>query len=537
MQKRYEASYSGYVYEKPKTHWSSEADVKSSLRKVDFTQKGEIEAGGVPVISDGKTAYVDTSDTHTAVYAISGMKKSICVFMTTIYCLARAGENMLLTDPKGELYDRTSGYLKSQGYKVNCLDFRSLDKDAINILEYPARVYRQFDTDKGLMMLSDIVNTLAEEQRRRAKDPFWPDTGAQWCNATGSLMFDSYPKIEQINILNWSDYNNWESAKRIEKLLPFIPDGNTVKKALKETVLSADNTLRSILITASSFLSMFNQNNKLARMLSHSTFHLEDLCKKKTALYIVTDDTTTTADSIVGIIISQIQTFLVENAYNNGGKLDTRFNFIMDEFASFAIPDMDKALATHRSRGIRYYLCVQTLDGLKQRYEHVEAMLANCGNTLFLGSTERELLERISTQCGTTCITPTGAEKLLCSPAELMTLKKAWDYKEALYLNLPDAIRYCTTLPSIEAYDMGNYPAPIKKYRHPRIASYTVERFINDIAKERIEVPFSVDKKRMRKRKAKENAAKSEKDILDEKLQEELEQEFEKLFGELDTEE
>ena len=70
------------------THWSSEADVKSSLRKVDFTQKGEIEAGGVPVISEGKTAYVDTSDTHTAVYAISGMKKSICVFMTTIYCLA-----------------------------------------------------------------------------------------------------------------------------------------------------------------------------------------------------------------------------------------------------------------------------------------------------------------------------------------------------------------------------------------------------------------------------------------------------------------
>ena len=77
----------------------------------------------------------------------------------------------------------------------------------------------------------------------------------------------------------------------------------------------------------------------------------------------------------------------------------------------------------------------------------------------------------------------------------------------------------------------------VKRYRHPRIASYTVERFINDIAKERIEIPFSVDRRRMRRRKAKENDAKSEKDILDEKLQEELEQEFEKLFGELDTEE
>ena len=198
---------------------------------------------------------------------------------------------------------------------------------------------------------------------------------------------------------------------------------------------------------------------------------------------------------------------------------------------------MDKALATHRSRGIRYYLCVQTLDGLKQRYEHVEAMLANCGNTLFLGSTERELLERISTQCGTTCITPTGAEKLLCSPAELMTLKKAWDYKEALYLNLPDSIRYCTTLPSIEAYDMGNYSAPVKRYRHPRIASYTVERFIKDIAKERIEIPFSVDQKRMRRRKAKENEAKSEESNLSKKQREEIEQEFEELFDKLDSEE
>ena len=62
-------------------------------------------------------------------------------------------------------------------------------------------------------------------------------------------------------------------------------------------------------------------------MLSHSTFHLEDLCKKKTALYIVTDDTTTTADSIVGIIISQIQTFLVEKCLQQWRKIRYKIQF------------------------------------------------------------------------------------------------------------------------------------------------------------------------------------------------------------------
>ena len=99
-------------------------------------------------------------------------------------------------------------------------------------------------------------------------------------------MMDAYPKIEQVNVLNWSDFNVRESASIIEEhLLSMMPD-NTVKSALKQCLSSAENTFRSILITASSFLAMFNQNPKLADMLSHSTFTLEDLIKPKTACSI-----------------------------------------------------------------------------------------------------------------------------------------------------------------------------------------------------------------------------------------------------------
>ena len=125
---------------------------------------------------------------------------------------------------------------------------------------------------------------------------------------------------------------------------------------------SPENTLRCILVSAAGCFGVFNQNPKLSRMLSHNTFELDDLLKPKTALFIVTDDTTSTADPIVGIIISQIQSFLIDNAYHSkDGHLETRINFVLDEFASIPIPNMDKALATHRSSNIRYYLCVQSL--------------------------------------------------------------------------------------------------------------------------------------------------------------------------------
>lgn len=104
-------------------------------------------------------------------------------------------------------------------------------------------------------------------------------------------------------------------------------------------------------------------------MLSSNTFTLADLVKPRTALFLVTDDTTSTADPILGIILNQIQTYLVDKAFHSkNGRIEPRMNFLLDEFASLPLPNMDKALATHRSRNIRYYLCAQSLALLKKRY-------------------------------------------------------------------------------------------------------------------------------------------------------------------------
>lgn len=543
MERKYESSYTQYVHKKPKTHWSSESEVKEKLVKVDLTSQ-HLELGGLPIISDGKTAYIDASDAHTAIDAISGMKKSICGFMPLMCVLGKTKERMIVTDPKGELYERMAGYLAACGKKVWCLDFRTFDKDGFNILEHPARVYRSGDQDRGITLLSDLINVFADKQRSSGRcDPFWPDTAAMYKNGTGKIMFDSYPDIETINISNWAEFNTEKIVPLLNELISNINSGDTALLNLRTVLSEPEKTLMSTLSTASSFLGPFIQNNKLARMLSHSTFSLDELYNENSALFIITDDTTTTCDTIVGIIISQIQSYLVDKAYKSKtGKLSHRVNFILDEFTSYPIPDMDVALATHRSRNIRYYLCVQTIDGLKKRYEHYEALLSNCGNTVFLGSTEKALLDRISEQCGTTRITSDGKERPLISPAELMTLKKSWESKEAIYMNLSESIRYCANLPSIEAYDIGNYQAPQYTITHPHVKSYTIANLLQDIAYDKAHLPFTTSedgaeqiKKSKKKTRSQATDSNGYEEELTEDIQKELERKFDEIFGPIDS--
>lgn len=543
MEKKYESAYAQYVHKKPKTHWSSESEVKSKLLKVDLTSE-HMEYGGLPIISDGKTAYIDASDSHTAIGAISGMKKSICGFMPLMCVLGKTDERIIATDPKGELYERMAGYLVACGKKVWCLDFRTFNKDGFNILEHPARVYRSGDQDRGITLLSDLINVFADKQRSSGRcDPFWPDTAAMYKNGTGKIMFDSYPDIESINISNWAEFNTEKNVPLLNELISNINSEDTALLNLRTVLSEPEKTLMSTLSTASSFLGPFIQNNKLARMLSHSTFSLDDLYNENSALFIITDDTTTTCDTIVGIIISQIQSYLVDKAYKSeNGKLKHRVNFILDEFTSYPIPDMDVALATHRSRNIRYYLCVQTIDGLKKRYDHYEAILSNCGNTVFLGSTEKALLERISEQCGTTRITSDGKERPLISSAELMTLRKSWESKEAIYMNLSESIRYCATLPSIEAYEIGNHRAPQYTVTHPRVKSYTISNLLQDIAYDKAHFPFSTSedapeqtKKSKRKSHNHQSNTNGCEEELTEDIQKELERKFDEIFGPIDS--
>ena len=95
------------------TRWATMEEVERSSTHInlyDDTYPG----AGIPIISDGHEAYVDSKDTHTLIFGATGSKKTRLFCMPTINFFIKAGESFVATDPKGELYDRTAGLAVGQ---------------------------------------------------------------------------------------------------------------------------------------------------------------------------------------------------------------------------------------------------------------------------------------------------------------------------------------------------------------------------------------------------------------------------------------
>ena len=96
--------------------------------------------------------------------------------MPGIFTLSRAGESMVITDPKGELFERTSGYLKENGYKVYCVNFRDGNRqNSWNPLEIPRRFFSMGKFDLAVGLLNDFAH-ISVPHSLRNNDPFWDDS-------------------------------------------------------------------------------------------------------------------------------------------------------------------------------------------------------------------------------------------------------------------------------------------------------------------------------------------------------------------------
>jgi hypothetical protein len=138
-------------------------------------------------------------------------------------------------------------------------------------------------------------------------------------------------------------------------------------------------------------------------MLSHNDFNMKDIGRKKTAVFIVVQDEKKTYHSLVTIFIKQCYETLIDVAQESGGKLPYRTNFILDEFANMPpLKDVTTMVTAARSRNIRFSFIIQNFAQLYQVYgkENGETIKGNCGNIIYLISSELSALEEISKMCG-----------------------------------------------------------------------------------------------------------------------------------------
>ena len=303
----------------------------------------------------------------------------------------------VFTDPKGELYDKTAGYLKEHGYEIKVLNLvRPQFSDGYNPLMH---ISSELDVDV-------IANTIVKGQKSEggSNDPFWDDSAEMLLKALIYYLIATRPEEEQ-NLASCAELvraaNTNGGSNLLTELISQLPYDHPARMNYKSIEIAPEKTYSSILSSLQSKLGKFD-SKEIAELTSTDTINFEEIRSKKTAVYVISSDTHTAYDFLLTIFFSQMIQQLYDYADQNGGKLKEQTFFILDEFANIGkIPDFDKKISTSRSRNISFSVILQTVDQLEAVYEKsYETIMGNCDTHLFLGSNSYKTLEYFSKQLG-----------------------------------------------------------------------------------------------------------------------------------------
>ena len=389
-------------------HWCDKKTMQKELKPVSAAAI-KADVAGIPLINDGKTLWVDDGEYHNLIIGSTGSGKTQCIIFPMVQSLAKHNESMIITDPKGEIYEKTSEMLKRRGYNIVLLNFRSPQNgNAWNPLTLPYRLWNSGNQDKAIELLDDLALNILYDESNKNADPFWEKTSAGYFAGLALGLFED-AKEEEININSISlmttvgeDKFRGSSTYIKEYFNSKDPAGAAYINA-SSTILSPSDTKGSILAVFKEKIKLFATRANLSEMLSHSDFEIQDIGLKKTAVFIVIQDEKKTYHSLATILVKQIYETLIDVAQAHGGKLPIRTNFLLDEFANMPpLKDVTTMITAARSRAMRFTLIIQNFAQLNEVYgeQNAETIKGNCGNLVYLMSTELKALEEISKMCG-----------------------------------------------------------------------------------------------------------------------------------------
>ena len=378
----------------------------------------------------------------------------------------------VFTDPKGELYDKTAGYLKEHGYDIKVLNLvRPQFSDGYNPLMH---ISSEVDVD----VIANIV-IKGQKSENSSSDPFWDDSAEMLLKALIYYLIATRPEEEQ-NLASCAELvraaNTNGGSNLLTELMSQLPYDHPARMNYKSIEIASEKTYSSILSTLQSKLGKFD-SKEIAELTSTDTIDFEEIGNKKTAVYVISSDTHSAYDFLLTIFFSQMIQQLYDFADRNGGQLK--------EFANIGkIPDFDKKISTSRSRKISFSVILQNVDQLEAVYEKsYETIMGNCDTHLFLGSNSYKTVEYFSKALGEKTI-ERDSISINRDKQNWRTGKSVSDQVMARALMTPDELRRMDNDQCI-IYEKGIKPVKARKFyyfEHPmakELARYEISH--NDI--------------------------------------------------------
>ena len=388
--------------------WAKKGEVKRQLKKID-PKAYTADAAGLVVMNNGKELWVDNGEAHNIVIGATGSGKTQAVVFPLVQSLAKKGESMIITDPKGEIYEQTATMLRERGYNIVLLNFRSPQNgNSWNPMSLPYNLYKEGNTDKAIELLEDLALNILYEEKNGNADPFWEKSAADYFTGLALGLFEDATEA-QINL------NSMNLMSSLGEERFGGPNNNYIKEYFNAkdpsrpayvnasgTVFSAEDTKQGVLSTFKQKVKLFASRDNLSEMLSRSDFDMKEIGRQRTAVFMIVQDEKKTLHPLATIFIKQVYETLIDVAQESGGKLPYRTNFILDEFANMPpLKDVTTMVTAARSRLIRFVFIIQNYAQLTQVYgkENAETIKGNC-NITYLISSELSALEELSKLCG-----------------------------------------------------------------------------------------------------------------------------------------
>ena len=432
--------------------------------------ESELKSAGIPLTHIDENAYATSTDElHCFVIGDSGCGKTRRVILPTIRLLAKAGESMVISDPKGELYRTTANSLREKGYTVQVLNFRNPSRghrwNPLGLIDKLYHSENSESKDKALMMLSDIVDVL-QQGLQGEKDPYWAMAAADVMRGISLIILDYGEPgdltFENIALTAREVRDQLSGSKRIfsssstpfKDFLSLLPKGSPIYQNLSVIITNAEDTRNCIMSVFEAMISLYSSQESLMDLFAVSEIDINTLGLSPTALFFILPDDTEALYPIATVFVKQIYSSLISLAdAQKDGKLPNRVTFLLDEFANFAkMPSIESMLTAARSRRIRFVLVCKSMDQLTSKYQEYgrETLLANCRTWVYMSCRNLPFLRRLEELIGY-YISPYTNERIpLVDIGEL----QHFDIGQVLVLN--DRCRpMMGYLPDYSKYDFG----------------------------------------------------------------------------------
>ena len=319
--------------------------------------------------------------------------------------LMQCHSSYVVTDPKGSIAVECGRLMLRKGYKVKIFNSINFKKS----MHYNPFAYIHSEKDILKLVTTLIANTKGDG---KSGDDFWQKAETLLYTALIGYIHYEAPEEEQnfatlIEFINAMEVreddetfeNNVDLAfKELESREP----NHFAVRQYKKYKLAAGKTAKSINISCGARLAPFDIQ-ELREITMYDELELDTLGDRKTALFLIMSDTDSTFNFLISMIYSQLFNLLCEKADDvYGGRLPVHVRCLIDECANIGqIPNLEKLMATIRSREISACLVLQAQSQLKALYkDNADTIIGNCDSSIFLGGKEPTTLKELSQSLG-----------------------------------------------------------------------------------------------------------------------------------------